>query len=209
MGGGDGDDLVVELARFLRGGDALLRLESVFVLLVAADAVTLGDRFGGLEHRHVDRAVHLHQFGIGHDAHFFGLDERNALLTTGGDHIHPVGDDLLGRRGDAHQAAGTLTVDRHAAGADRAPGTQRDLAGEVAGLRTLLESGAPQHVVDFAGVDSGALDRGLQGIGAERGPLGVVEPALIGAADGGAGGGDDYCVTHCKNLSSSQRRLGS
>ena len=196
MRGADGDDFVVELARFLRRGGTLLALQRVFVLRFAADAVTLGDRFGGLQHRHVNRAMHVHQLGIGHHPHFLGLHEADRFLTACGNHIHPVGDDLFGGGGDAHQAARTLAVDGHAAGADRATGAQRDLAREVAGLRALLERAAPQHVVDFAGVDTGALDRGLERIGAERRALGVVEPALVGTADGGAGGGDDDCVTH-------------
>src|SRR3546814_5384791 len=54
---GDGDDLVVELARGLRGGGALLRLEGVFVHHLAADSVTLGHYFSSLEHRNVDVAV--------------------------------------------------------------------------------------------------------------------------------------------------------
>ena len=196
MRGADRDDFVVELAGFLRGGGTLLALQRVFVLRFAADAVTLRDRFGGLQHRHVDRAVHVNQLGIGHHAHFFGLHEADRFLPTGGHHVHAVGNDLLGGGGDAHQAARTLAVDGHAAGADRATGAQRDLAGEVSGLRTLLERAAPQHVVDLAGVDAGTLDRGLERIGAERRALGVVEPALVGTADGGAGGGDDDCVTH-------------
>ncbi len=89
------------------------------------------------------------------------------FLTASGDHIHAVDDHLLGRGGDGHQARRTLAVDGHAAGADRATGAQRDLAGKVAGLRALLERGAPQHIVDFVSFDTGALDRGFQRIGAE------------------------------------------
>ncbi len=77
--GGDGHDFVVEVAGFLRRGGALLALQRVFVLRLAADAIALGDGFGGLQHRHVDRAVHRDQFRIGHHAHFLGLHERDAI----------------------------------------------------------------------------------------------------------------------------------
>ncbi len=138
--------------------------------------------------------MHVDEFGIGHHAHFLGLHEADRFLPAGGDDIHVVDDDLLGRRGDRHQAGRALAVDRHARGADRAPGTQRDLAREIARLRALLERRAPEHVVDLTRLDPGAFDRGRKRIGAERGAPGVVEPALVGAADGGAGCGYDDCV---------------
>ena len=102
---GDRNDFIVEQACFLCGGSALLARQRIFVLRLAADAIPLRDRLGSLEHGHVDCAVHLHQFRIRHHAHFLGLDETDALLTTGGNHIHAVCDDLLCRGSNAHQAA--------------------------------------------------------------------------------------------------------
>ena len=43
---------------------------------------------------------------------------------------------------------------------DRAAGAKRDLAADVAELRALRQHRAPDDVVDLAGVDPGALDRG-------------------------------------------------
>ena len=45
---------------FWRGGGALLAHQRVLVLLLAADAVALGDDVGRLDHRHVERALVLH-----------------------------------------------------------------------------------------------------------------------------------------------------
>ena len=51
---------------------------------------------------------------------------------------------------------------------DRAAGAKRDLAADIAELRALGQHRAPHDVVDLAGVDPGALDRGLEREGAER-----------------------------------------
>jgi hypothetical protein len=63
--GGDGDrhDLVVELARGLGGGGALLAARAVLVLQLARDVVALGHRLGGLQHRPVDLRLVLLQPG--------------------------------------------------------------------------------------------------------------------------------------------------
>ncbi len=52
-GDGDGDDLLVEVARFLRGDRARLRDERPFVLGLAADFALVGDVLGGHAHRDV------------------------------------------------------------------------------------------------------------------------------------------------------------
>ena len=63
-------------------------------------------------------------------------------------------------------------------------------------LDALLERGADDHVLDLGGVDPGALDGSLDRMGGERGRGRGVERALIGLADGGAGGGDDDGVAN-------------
>ena len=78
------------------------------------------------------------------------------------------------------------------------PARSSDSARDVAGLMPLLERGAEHHVVDLGAVDPGALDRGLDRVAGERGRGQVVERAAIGAADRGAGGGDDDGGTHGK-----------
>ena len=116
MVAGKRHDFRVEAARACAGGGALLRLQGVFVLRLARDAVALGDDFGGLEHRHVE---------VGTDAHEPGSLPRKRLMcsfcTSEIDSrppptviCHAVGDDLLGRGGDRHQAGGALPIHRHA-----------------------------------------------------------------------------------------------
>src|SRR3546814_17288463 len=63
------DDFICELARGLRGGGALLRLERIFILRFAADVVALGDDLGGADHRHIGVLVHRDQLGVGFDEH--------------------------------------------------------------------------------------------------------------------------------------------
>ena len=190
---GDRHDLVVELARGLRGGGALLRLQGIGIATVAADAVAGGDHFGGLQHRHVDVAVHREQLAIGLDAHLRGLDQADRFEATANGDVHIVDDDLLGGSRDGHQARGALAVDRHAGDRDGQAGAQQRGAGDIAGGAALLERGAEHDVLHFRRIDAGALDRGLDRIGAERRRRRGVERAAIGAADAGTGGGDDDC----------------
>ena len=194
-GGGDGHDLVIKLAGLLSGGGAHLRLQSVFVLRFAADIVAGRHGFSGAEHRHVDVFVHRDQRGIGLDAHFRRLHEADRFLTAAHDDIHVVGDDLLGRRGNRHHAAGALTVDRLARDRNRGAAAKRDLATDIAALRALLKRAAPDDVVNLAGVDASALNGSGEGIGAERSAGRGVKAAFVCAADSRAGGGDDDCVT--------------
>ena len=56
-----GHDLVVELARGLRGGRAQLAAHAVLVLRLLGDLVALGHRLGGLQHGPVQRRLVLEQ----------------------------------------------------------------------------------------------------------------------------------------------------
>jgi hypothetical protein len=103
--------------------------------------------------------VHRDQRRVGLDPHLRRLHEADRILSTGRNHIHLVDDDLLGCCGDGHQAGRALPVDRHRRDADRAAGAKRDLATDIAELRSLGEHRAPNHVIDLARVDPGALDR--------------------------------------------------
>jgi hypothetical protein len=130
--GGYGHDFGRKAPLSLGSGGALLRLQRIFVLRLPADAIALGDRFGGLQHRHVDVLVHGNERGIAADAHFGRLDKADRILASGGDDIHPVDDHLLGGSGDRHQAGGALAVDGLGADGDGAAGAERDLAADIA-----------------------------------------------------------------------------
>ena len=61
LGGAHGHDLVVELAGLLRRRGLHLRGERILVLRVAADVVAFGDGVGGVDHRHPQFRLVLHQ----------------------------------------------------------------------------------------------------------------------------------------------------
>src|SRR3546814_2745863 len=155
------DDFICELARGLRGGGALLRLERIFILRFAADVVALGDDLGGADHRHIGVLVHRDQLGVGFDEHLdAAADLRDALDAAGDRDVLAVDDDLLRGGRDRHQSRRALAVDRHAGDGDGQAGAQRDQARDIHRLRALLHRGAAQHVVDLATLPAGALARG-------------------------------------------------
>ena len=192
----------VEHAGGLGRGGALLRLQGVFVLGFAADAVAVGHDLGGLDHRGVDfRHVLVEPLIAGAIAvHLVVLHQADRLQTATDGDRRAVVDDVLGGRGDAHQARGALAVERHARDGVRQAGAQGGLAGDVVAGRTLLQGRAHDHVVDFARIDASAFDRGADHVAAELGARGVVERAAIGLADRGAGCGDDNRFTHGRSI---------
>ena len=155
------NDFRIKISSSLRRGSALLRLQGIFVHGVAANIVTLRYDFGSLQHRHVNRIVHFYQFTVGLNAHFLGLHQRNRFLSASGHDIDIVDDDVLCSRSNRHQTRRTLAVHRHARYRNGQTSAQRNLACKIAALRTLLKRGAPEHVVDFAAFDAGALNSSL------------------------------------------------
>jgi hypothetical protein len=197
-GGGQRHDLRVVTPFRLSLSRALLRLEGVLVLRLAADTVTVGDHFRGFEHTHVDLRDLLHQPGVGgaEQIHLVVLHQRDRLdAATYGDQ-HPVLRDLLGCRRDGHQAGGALAVDRHAGHRDRQAGAQQALAGDVAARGTLLQGAADDDVVHFRGIDRRALYSLGDRMADEFLALGVVEGTTIGFADRCACDGNDDSFTH-------------
>src|SRR6185369_564840 len=83
-GHGDGNDLVLELAGFLRGDRLLLAGRAVLVHALAADAVALGNGFGGLQHRPVDLGLVLLEPAVHEHVHVH-------LLLHAGDALHAAG----------------------------------------------------------------------------------------------------------------------
>ena len=84
-------------------------------------------------------------------------------------------------------------------------GADRRLPRDVAAGGALRQRAAENDVLDFAGLDAGALDRVLDHMAAEFGAVRHVEGAAIGFADRRAGGGNDDGVGH---LAISLRRGG-
>ena len=103
-GGSAGDDLCIKFTSRLSGCGALLRLQRIGIAHFAADAITRADRFGGLQHGHIDLAMHGHERVISRDSHFLGLNQADRILTASGDHVHMIDDHLFGGGGDGHHA---------------------------------------------------------------------------------------------------------
>ena len=154
-GAGHRHDLGLEPPGGLGGGGALLRLQGVFVLRVAADAVAVGDDLRRLQHGHVELRDMLLEPGVaGAEAvHLVVLHERDGFQPAADRDLHAVRDHLLRRGGDGHQAGGALPIERHAGDAVRQPGAERALPGEIAALAALLQGGAHDDVLDLAGVE--------------------------------------------------------
>jgi hypothetical protein len=95
--GGHRDDLVLEQAGGLGGGDALLAAQGVFVLVFAAEIVALGHDVGGVDHRHPQGRMGLHQL-------FFG--DVEAVHVTAAlhqrDRLDAAADGDIGRRRCGH-----------------------------------------------------------------------------------------------------------
>ena len=100
-----GNDLVIKLAGFLCCGGALLRLERILILILAANVITLGDHFCSTDHRHVDMGMHFQQFAVGFDKQLAAsADLGNTFHAASNANVHIINQNLLRCRRDCHQA---------------------------------------------------------------------------------------------------------
>ncbi len=198
---GDRHHLRVEPARLLGGAGLLLAFGAVAVHALARDPVALGHLLGGLQHRPVDLGLVLHEPAVGqHVLVGLVLHARDALDATGHVDVGLAGDDALRGHRDGLQAARAEPVHGGAADRDRQAGAQRDLARDVGAGRALGVGAPHQHVLHIGAVDAGTLDRGTDGVAAERGAVGHVEGALPALGERRAGGGDDDGIGHDRIL---------
>ncbi len=197
-GGLDGSDLIVELAALLRGRGTALAFQRVFVLLLARDAITLRHHFRGVQHRHVDVGLDLHQFRIDSVelVDVIVLHQADRFTAATDSDLDAVENHRTRSERNRLQAGRTLPVDGGAADGDRKTGAQRRLASDVAAGGALLHRSAHDHVLDLLGIDLGAGDGLTDRMSQQGRAFGVVERAAIGLADRGAGGGDDHCIGH-------------
>ena len=200
--GGERHDLVVEAPGLLGRGGALLALQGVAVLGLAADAVAPGDQLGGLDHRDIGRGHRrLHRLGLGAIGVLVpGLGQRERLHAAGHGGGHLAGHDAARGHADGHQPRGAHPIQRHARYALRQAGGIGAQPADVVGLGALLHRRAHDHVLDGASLDPGALEHGTHHMAAEHRGLGVVEGAAERLGQRGARRGDNYCVFHRKLL---------
>src|SRR5215470_9172451 len=197
---GDRDDLVLELAGLLRGLGLLLRLDRELVLLGAGDLPLPRDVLGGVAHvvavEGIPQAVLDHGVDQLEAAH---LDAAAQILRVRG-HAHgflaaghhdvriAVKQRLITQRHGAQTGTAKL-VDAPGRALHRNAGRDRGLAGRVLALRRGQDL-THDDFGDPCGLDSAALERGLDGDGTEVVGRGGRECA-VEAANRGAGGADD------------------
>src|SRR5690606_14298811 len=197
-GGGERHDLLIELAGLLRGGGALLADQGVFVLRLAADVVALGDDVGGLDHRHVQLRLVLHQPFVAAAVHveLVVLHQADGLHAAGNHHRYLLHHDPVGGQGDGLQAGGAEAVDRQAGRGDRQAGADGRQTGHVLALRAFVEGGAEDDVLDLGRINAGTLHGVPDDESGHVDAVGVVERAAVGLAEPGARGGYDDCFRH-------------
>src|SRR5690606_26010095 len=125
-------------------------------------------------------------------------DDRGAGDGNQAHHLHASGHDQvldsrhhgLGREVDGLLGGAALAVDGGARNVFGQARGQPGGAGDVGRLRAELVDAAEDDVVDLAGVDAGALDRGLDDVPGEVGRVDLAQTALP-APHGGADSADD------------------
>ena len=198
---GDGCDFVVEQTRSLRGASLLLAGRAIRVHHVAADLVTLGHLFGGLQHVPVNFGLHLGQgqvlqhVGVGFLLHagdaFHATSHINSAFTR---------DDALRRQCNGLQTRRAKSVHGHARDRDGHAGLEGDLAGDVGTRGPFRRGAAHDHIFDFGGINASAGHGVLHRVAAQGGPVGHVECALPAFGQRCAGGRYDNGVGHFESL---------
>src|SRR5690606_5834756 len=190
-------DLIVEETVGLRGGDALLAAERIFVLIFARYIVALGDEFGRLDHGHPQLGLFLHELFFGQavvvlTAHLHERDRLNACANGNG---HAFVDDPASGHGDRLQTRRAETVDR---GARRGNGATRPDGRETTDIhasRAFGGAAAHEDVFDLGRLDLCALDSVLDRVASHGRAMGIVEAASASLGTAGTGGRNDDCFS--------------
>src|SRR6185312_7895197 len=153
------NDLVVEQTRLLRSSRSLLADERVFVLGLAANSIPVIDHLGGAEHVHVEVGnVFLDPRFYDHEFEVRRLNQADRLDTAGPDDATALVEDLVGPHGYSLQTRGTELGHRRAGSRHGYPGTNRDLAGDVAAGHTCGQCAAEHHVLDVRRLQARSRD---------------------------------------------------
>jgi hypothetical protein len=202
----DGNDLVVELARLLRGVRPAVRLERELVLLLAADVVRLGEVLRGDPHVDaVERVGQTADDGIDH----LGLAHPRApayvrhpvrpaahrLRATRDDDVGLAGLDRLRRGHDRLNARAAQPIHRECRRLLGDPGGDPHDARHVHVLRRGVDDVAEHHLLDPLRLDAGTVHGSGHRRRAKLGRGDVLQALAVGT-DGGPGGGGDHYVLH-------------
>ena len=192
---GDGDrrNLGIKQAGRQCSRGFLLAGSAVLVHLLARDAVTFGDLFGGLQHVPVNLWLVLDQPGIGqHVGVHFLLHTGDAFNAARHVDIGLTGNHTLRSQRNGLQTRRAKTVDGDTRDGDGATGTQGSLARDVGAGGAFRRGATHDHIINFPGFDAGALDRVLDRVAGKGRTMGHVEGALPAFGQRGAGSGNDY-----------------
>ncbi|MNZ71388.1 hypothetical protein D3C78_897480 [compost metagenome] len=205
------DDLVLELAFDRRLVGELVRTQAEQVLLLTGDAVHLAEHLGSQAHHPGSLGSVQGQVRVGvHAMHH--ADVPHVLDTTDHEHVAVAGHDRLGGGVQRAHRRAAQAADGLGGRGVRDLGHQRRHAGDVPALLQGLVDAAPDHVLDFFGVDLAvALQQLADQVRRHVFSTGVAVHATLGAAHRGATEVDNHHVSwieaHINNLALlSQRR---
>jgi hypothetical protein len=197
MRDGNGDDLVEEAAGGDGGQGLLVGGEGEGVLLLAADAVVVGDALGGEAHGEIGAGVVVDEPGIGGEPIAAEGDERHRFGASGDDGVGGARGDAIGGERDCLQAGGAEAVDGHGGAGDGQAGAEAGDARDVHPLLSLGRGAAEDDVFNLRLVQlRDALERSVDGVGGEVVRAGGAQGAARGLAGGGADGGCNDDVSH-------------
>lgn len=197
----DRHGVVVEDARVDRRGGFRVRLGGELVEAGAGETPAFGDEFGS------DALAELESVVAGDRGGTVGLSRGPVRAERYPAHgLDATRDDEVvlsrhhGMRGlvDRLLAGAAGPVDRDRRDVFGPAGGEHGEPADVAGLVADLGDTAPDHVVDRAGVDAGALDERLQHLGRQIRRVDRGEGA-VALADRGAYGVDDDGVSHANS----------
>mmetsp|Transcript_36202 Transcript_36202/g.116254 ORF Transcript_36202/g.116254 Transcript_36202/m.116254 type:complete len:313 (+) Transcript_36202:717-1655(+) len=190
-------NLVVEQSRLLRRRRPLLRPKGILVLPGAGDAVALGHQVGRVDHGHPERRHRLDQLLLDHHAlDHLGLNQGDGVEATANGNGRAVDHDRVGRHRDGLKAARAEAVDGLTGDSDRAVGPHRRVPRDVHAGLAFWHSAAHDDILDQARINVGLLERSRDGVTAERGAVGRVEPATEGLGEPRARRGDNDSTHH-------------
>ncbi len=192
-----GHEFVVELAGFDGRDGLFVAIHRELVGLLARDVEARGETLRSKSHREIGVGIVLHQPGVGGDFVAAHGNHGHGLDATGNHDLGSASHNALGTLGDRLQSGRAEAVDGDGRGLDRKSGAQGGDAGNVHALFRFRHGATQDDVLDLFGVELGhALEGTLDRIGSEVVGTGGAQGSLVGFADRGSNGTDDYDFTH-------------
>src|SRR6267142_1080339 len=189
---------VVEAAALLSRRGATLALQTVLVLTLAGDVVSLGDDLGRVQHRNVSIALYGQQLGIDgmKHVHLVVLYQTDGFASAANRNLDAIEDHRACGQSNGLKARCALTVDGCTRRRYRQSRPQQCLPCDVGPGGALLHRAAHNHVLNLGAFDLGTRQCCGNSMTQHGRAFGVVERAFVGLADRRAGGRDDNSFSH-------------